>query len=90
MTCPSARGRLPLLGAGTLGGFLNLSAYASGQFVADTIEYAHLRGERIIGRLPLGLRGDMRLGLALEGGRASSPYTVGERNSSRMRSTAAA
>jgi NTE family protein len=77
----STRGRLPLFEAGTLGGFLNLSAYASGQFVADTIHYAHLRGERIIGRLPLGLRGDMRLGLALEGGRTSNPYAVSDRSS---------
>lgn len=72
----SPQGTLPLFDAGTLGGFLNLSAYATGQFVADTIRYGHLRAERIIGRLPLGLRGDMRLGLALEGGRLSNPYTV--------------
>jgi NTE family protein len=77
----STRGLLPLFEAGTLGGFLNLSAYASGQFAADTIHYAHLRGERIIGRLPLGLRGDMRLGLALEAGQTSSPYTVNDRSS---------
>ena len=76
----SLSGTLPLFEAGTLGGFLNLSAYASGQFVADTIHYAHLRAERIIGRLPLGLRGDMRLGLALEGGRTSGPYTATERS----------
>jgi NTE family protein len=75
----SQQGVLPVFEAGTLGGFLNLSAYASGQYVADTVHYGHLRAERIIGRLPLGLRGDMRLGLALEVGRASNTYTVAER-----------
>ena len=34
-----------------------------------------MRGERIVGRLPLGLRGDMRLGVALEAGRVGTPYT---------------
>ncbi len=83
----SVTGALPLFEAGTLGGFLNLSAYARGQFVADTVQYGHLRAERIIGRLPLGLRGDMRLGLALEAGRASNTYTVGE-NVRRLNSVA--
>ncbi|MDH4053224.1 MAG: patatin, partial [Rubrivivax sp.] len=71
-------GRLPLADAATLGGFLNLSAYGSGQFVSDSARYAHLRAERIVGRLPLGLRGDMRLGVALEGARLGRPYTVGD------------
>lgn len=75
----SPSGRLPLFEAGTLGGFLNLSAYASGQFVADTVRYAHLRAERIIGRLPLGLRGDMRLGLALEGGHTAGSFAATQR-----------
>lgn len=83
----SLNGVLPIFEAGTLGGFLNLSAYARGQFVADTVQYAHLRAERIIGRLPLGLRGDMRLGLALEGGRVANAYTVGE-GSRRLNSVA--
>lgn len=75
----SLRGTLPLFEAGTLGGFLNLSAYGRGQFVGDTTHYGHLRAERIIGRLPLGLRGDMRLGLALEVGRVGNSYTVADR-----------
>jgi NTE family protein len=62
------RGTLPLAEAGTLGRFLDLSAHAKRRFVAATTRHAHLRAEPIIGRLPLGLRGDMRLGLALEGG----------------------
>jgi NTE family protein len=71
----SPRGDLPFYDAGALGGFLNLSGYASAQLVGDDIRYLHVRGERIVGRLPLGLRGDMRLGLALEAGRVGTPYT---------------
>jgi NTE family protein len=71
----STRGALPISDAATLGGFLNLSAYATGQLIGDDIGYAHLRAERIVGRLPLGLRGDMRLGLALETGKVGKPYT---------------
>ena len=39
------------------------------------MHYAGVRAERIIGRLPLGLRGDMRVGLALEGARVDKRYT---------------
>jgi NTE family protein len=68
------RGTLPITEAGRLGGFLNLSAFASGQLVGEEVGLAQLRAERIVGRLPLGLRGDMRLGVALEGGRIGTPY----------------
>ncbi len=71
----SPRGRLPVLDAGTLGGFLNLTAYAPGQIIGDEISYAGLRSERIIGQLPLGLRGDMRLGMAIEAARAGVRYS---------------
>ena len=70
----STRGALPVSDAATLGGFLNLSAFATGQLIGDDIRYAHVRAERIVGRLPLGLRGDMRLGLALEAGKVGKPY----------------
>jgi len=76
----SLAGRLPLSEAGRLGGFLNLTAFAPGQLVGDDVAYANVRTERIIGRLPLGLRGDMRLGLALEAGRVGVPYAVQKRN----------
>lgn len=76
----SPRGQLPLVDAGKLGGFLNLSGYASGQLVGDSVAYMHLRAERIIGSLPLGLRGDMRIGVALEAGRVGQPYTRQVRN----------
>jgi len=76
----SPQGSLPLHDAGRLGGFLNLTAFASGQLIGDDVAYAHVRAERIIGRAPLGLRGDMRLGLALESGKVAKPYTVQKRN----------
>ena len=71
----SPRGSLPTYDAGALGGFLNLSGFASGQLIGDDIRYGSLRFEKIIGRLPLGLRGDMRAGLALEAGKVGTPYT---------------
>ncbi len=70
----SPRGQLPRSEAGRLGGFLNLTGFANGQLVGDEVAYAHVRAERIIGSLPLGLRGDMRLGVALETGRVGQPY----------------
>ncbi|MFY9511423.1 MAG: patatin, partial [Rubrivivax sp.] len=74
-TVSSPKGELPIGEAASLGGFLNLSGFANGQLLGDEMHYAHLRAERIIGRLPLGLRGDMRLGLALEAGKMGLPYT---------------
>jgi NTE family protein len=74
------RGDLPLFEAAKLGGFLNLTGYATGQLLGDNVSYGHLRAERIIGRLPVGLRGDMRVGLALEMGRVARPYALQERN----------
>lgn len=76
----SPRGQLPLSEAGRLGGFLNLTGFASGQLLGDDVAYAHVRAERIIGRLPLGLRGDMRLGLAFEAGKVADPYARQKRN----------
>ncbi|MBK6850279.1 MAG: patatin-like phospholipase family protein [Burkholderiales bacterium] len=75
----ATRGQLPLSEAGRLGGFLALTAYSNGQFIGDDVAYGHVRAERIIGRLPLGLRGDMRLGAALEAGRVGTPYTLQQR-----------
>ena len=71
----SPRGNLPFDDAASLGGFLNLSGFANGQLLGDNMRYVNLRGERIIGRAPLGLRGDMRLGLALEAGKMGTPIT---------------
>lgn len=75
----SPRGLLPPYDAASLGGFLNLSAFASGQLLADQARYAHLRVERIVGRAPLGLRGDLRLGVALEAGKVGRPFSETQR-----------
>ena len=76
----SPRGQLPLSEAGRLGGFLNLTGFATAQLLGDDVAYAHVRAERIIGRLPLGLRGDMRFGLALEVGKVATPYAKQKRD----------
>lgn len=70
----SPRGQLPLTDAARLGGLLNLTGFASGQLIGDDVAYGHVRAERVIGRAPLGLRGELRLGLALEAGRVAMPY----------------
>ena len=46
--------------------------------IGDEISYDQLRAEKIISRLPLGLRGDMRFGMALEAGRVKYRYTETE------------
>jgi NTE family protein len=71
----SPRGKLPSYDSGTLGGFNNLAGFVPGQLNGDDIRYGGLRVEKIIGRLPLGLRGDMRAGVALETGKVGKPYT---------------
>lgn len=71
----STFGQLPPVDAAYLGGFLNLSAYASNQIIADNALYTHLRGERIIGRMPLGFNGDLRLGFGLEAAKLKRAYT---------------
>jgi NTE family protein len=68
-------GHLPLYDAGQLGGMFNMTAFGIGQLKGDDITYGNLRAERIIGRLPLGLRGDLRMGLLLETARIGTPYT---------------
>ena len=68
-------GQLPVYDAGSLGGMLNMTAFAIGQLKGDDMTYGNVRAERIIGRLPLGLRGDMRIGLALEAAKVGTPYT---------------
>jgi NTE family protein len=72
----SLKGELPIYDAVMLGGFLNMSGYARNQILGDNAFYAHLRAERIIGRMPLGLNGDMRLGFGLETARVDNNYTM--------------
>jgi NTE family protein len=71
----STHGRLPVQDLARLGGFLNLSGFAVGQLAGDKVSYTHLRAERIVGNMPLGLRGDMRVGFALETGRVGVPLS---------------
>jgi len=76
----SPRGTLPVYDAAQLGGFLNMTAFAPNQLIGDDVRYAGLRTEQIIGSLPLGLRGDMRLGLALEAVQLGKRYTETNRS----------
>ena len=69
-------GSLPFYDSVMLGGFLNLSGYASNQIIGDDALYSHVRAERIIGRMPLGLNGDLRMGLAVEGAKLKTIYTM--------------
>ena len=71
----SPSGRLPFYDAASLGGFLNMSAFARGEIIGDDVSYASLRGEQIIGTFPLGLRGDVRLGIAIEGAHVGRLYS---------------
>jgi len=68
-------GKLPLADAGALGGFLNLSGFVRNQIVAGNIRFASIRGEKIIGKMPLVLSGDLRAGLSLEAGKARDRFT---------------
>jgi NTE family protein len=71
----SPRGTLPIYDAVQLGGFLRMSAFAQGQLIGDDVYYAQLRAERIIGVMPIGIRGDIRLGIALETAKRGLRYT---------------
>jgi NTE family protein len=75
----AVRGKLPFQDLASLGGFLNLSGFADDQLLGDKVAYSHVRAERIIGRMPLGLRGDMRVGMALEAGRVGRPVSEAQR-----------
>ena len=71
----ATRGTLPGYDAASLGGFLNLSGFVKDQMLGDSALYGHMRAEKIVGHMPLGLRGDLRVGLALEAGRVDRRYT---------------
>ena len=71
----SLKGSLPSYDTATLGGFFNLAGFSSGQIHGDKIVYAGLRAEKIVGRPPLGLRGDLRAGIALETAKVGTLYT---------------
>ncbi len=71
----SLTGTLPFYDAVALGGFLNLSGFVRNQIIGDSLMYGNVRVEKVVGRLPAGLRGDMRVGVALEGGQVNGRYT---------------
>ena len=58
-----------------MGGFLNMSGFVRDQIAGTSVAYGSIRVEKIIGELPLGLRGDMRIGLALESGKVGGLFT---------------
>jgi NTE family protein len=71
----AVEGTLPLSDSAWLGGVNNLSGLAYKQILGSDMRYAGLRVERIVGRTPLGLRGDLRVGLSLEGGSMQERYS---------------
>ena len=71
----SLYGRLPVQQMGRMGGFLNLSGFATDQLMGNRVGYGHVRAERILGRMPMGLTGDLRVGLALEVGKVADPVS---------------
>ncbi|MBU6272155.1 MAG: patatin-like phospholipase family protein [Betaproteobacteria bacterium] len=76
----STRGQLPVTDAAQLGGFLRLSAFAQSQLIGDDVTYGRIGLERILGRLPLGLRGDVRAGVSVESARFGRLYTERQRS----------
>jgi NTE family protein len=68
-------GKLPVGDAGGLGGFLALSGYARNQILAEEVRLFTVRAEKVIGKMPLGLEGDLRIGVSLETGRARRRFT---------------
>ncbi len=76
----SPKGRLPTYDAKSLGGFLNMSAFAKDQLLGDDVVYAQMRAERILGTFPVGLRGDLRVGLALEAARRGLAFSETRRS----------
>jgi NTE family protein len=71
----SPQGKLPLADTGGLGGFLNLSGFVRNQILAGDIRFGSIRAEKVVGRMPLGIAGDLRVGLSLETGRARDRFT---------------
>lgn len=71
----STFGQLPPQEMGRLGGFMNLSGFSNDQLMGNRVSYGHVRAERILGRMPLGVRGDLRVGVALEVGQVGVPLS---------------
>lgn len=71
----AVRGTLPAFDAPALGGFLRLSGFNPRQIVGGRAQFASVRAERIIGRMPMGFAGDLRAGLSLETGKVDKRFT---------------
>jgi NTE family protein len=69
------RGTLPVFDAAALGGFLRLSGFNPRQLIGGRAQLATVRAERIIGKMPLGFAGDLRVGLSLETGKMDRRIT---------------
>lgn len=61
-------GVLPISDAATLGGVNKLSGLAHRQLMGSDMRYGGLRAERIVSQIPLGIRGNLRMGLSMEVG----------------------
>ena len=73
----STSGKLSVQQMGRLGGFLNLSDFATDQLMGNRVSYGHIRVERILARMPTGMAGDLRAGFAFELGKVAdslSPF----------------
>ncbi|MGZ3528530.1 MAG: BamA/TamA family outer membrane protein, partial [Vulcanimicrobiaceae bacterium] len=71
----SPKGDLPVFDAASLGGPFQLSGFAYRQLIGGKVQFASARAEKIIGKMPTGLHGDMRAGLSLETGRVDQRFT---------------
>jgi NTE family protein len=71
----SPQGALPLNNAAFLGGPNNLGGLATRQLIGDNMRYASGRIEKIVSQMPLGIRGDLRVGVALEGANMGTRYS---------------
>jgi len=85
----SPRGRLPTHDGAALGGFLNLSAYSPNQVAGDSTRYANVFAERVLGRMPLGMRGDLRAGMAFELARVGGSFVPSSTTAGTLPSLAA-
>ena len=76
----SPKGNLPAFDPARLGGFLNMSGFSPNQIFGDSVNFGSVRVEKIVGELPLGLRGDMRIGMSLERGKVGGRFSETELN----------
>ena len=76
----SPRGTLPLNNAAFVGGPNNLAGLATRQLIGDDLRYAGARVEKIVSQMPLGIRGDLRVGLSLEGANMGTRYSENQSN----------